>query len=76
LFTSKETLSANAEPKLYARTGPHQYVRLRAKLGGAAPSLANPGELRTTPEPPVLKAIPVEPDEDIFPDNAPEKGTL
>ena len=76
LFTSKETLSADAEPKLYARTSPHQYVRLRAKLGGAAPSLATPGELRATPEPPVLKAIPVEPGEDIFPDGTPEKGTL
>jgi hypothetical protein len=76
LFTSKETLSAHAEPKLYARTGPHQYVRLRAKLGGAAPSLVNPGELRTTPELPVLKAIPVEADEDIFPDKTPLKGTL
>ena len=76
LFSSKETLSADAEPKLYARTGPHQYVRLRAKLGGTAPSLETPGELRVTPEPPVLKAIPVGPDEDIFPDGTPEKGTL
>ncbi len=76
LFSSKEILSADAEPKLYARTAPHQYVRLRAKLGGTPPSLVTPGELRATPGPPVLKAIPVEPDEAIFRDGTPEKGTL
>jgi hypothetical protein len=76
LFSSKEILSADAEPKLYARTGPHQYVRLRAKLGGSATSLVTPGALRVTPEPPVLKAIPVEPDEDAFPEGTGGKGTL
>jgi hypothetical protein len=76
LFSSKEILSADAEPKLYGRTGPHQYVRLRAKMGGSATSLVAPGALRVTPEPPVLKAIPVEPGEDVFAEGTRGKGTL
>lgn len=33
LFTAEEDLAANPDPKLYARTAPHTYQRLRAVLG-------------------------------------------
>lgn len=36
LFTTKESLGTEEDPKLYARTAPHRFQRLRARLGPAA----------------------------------------
>ncbi len=81
VFTTSETFAAGSDPKLYARTAPHQFLRLRATLqppGTPAPAMlpapappAAAGEER-----PVPKAIPVEEDEPVFPEEMPQKGTL
>ena len=81
VFSTKETLESETEPRLYARTAPHQFLRLRAAL--VAPE-ARPATLlpplsaapRPAPEPPVRKAIPLGPEEQDFPGKTPEKETL
>jgi hypothetical protein len=41
LFTTVENLAATPDPKLYARTAPHEFLKLRAQvLDPAAPNLA------------------------------------
>lgn len=77
VFSTKETLETEAEPRLYARTGPHQFLRLRAELavpGVLVPPL--PEGPREGAQPPVRKAIPLEEEGPVFPDKTPENGTL
>lgn len=92
LFSTREQLAEEADPKLYARTAPHQYLRLRARIGPVSvdpPPLSAPDPVpaaipaessaRPPPEvspPPIPKAIPLGPEEQDFPAENPEKGTL
>ena len=72
VFSTRETLESEAEPKLYARTGPHQFVRLRAGMAPVGP-ITQP----VSPPPdapvgtPVLKAIQLGEEPPVFPDKTP-----
>ena len=81
VFSTKETLETEAEPRLYARTAPHQFLRLRAALtASTVPSSTSPPlvpvPLRTLPETPVRKAIPLGPEDRDLPEGIPEKQSL
>ena len=81
VFSTRETLGAEAEPRLYARLAPNQFVRLRANLDGPgahSDGLAPPPSVLPPPVPetPVLKAIPLGPEEVDFPAKTPENGAL
>lgn len=77
LFTTRETLPDEAEPKLYARTAPQQYLRLRASLHPSGAPVATPSRpVPASPQPPAPKAIPLAPGEQDFPDDLPPQGTL
>ncbi len=74
LFTAQENLEAEAEPKIYARTGPGQFLRLRVRVaadqGGAAAAVV-PGASSTG------AAAGVEGSEEApFGEEAPAGGTL
>ena len=77
VFSTRETLETEAEPKLHARTGPHQFLRLRAELAAPrAPVQPLPGGAREAADMPVRKAIPLEEEGPVFPDKNPENGAL
>ena len=81
IFSTRETLEAEAEPRLYARLAPHQFLRLRATLNGpeSPPGTPFPPVPAVAPPAagtPIRKAIPLGPEEQDFPDKIPEKGTL
>jgi len=92
LFTTHESLSAEAEPRLYARKAAHQYVRLRTRLlvPGAVTPPSRPAPVPpeenpfADPAPPaqggqeaiIPKAVPLGPEEQDSPEEPPPKGTL
>jgi len=52
LFSTYETISAETEPRLYARKAPHQYLRLRTRLVQAKmPPSSDPAHESHTPIP-------------------------
>ena len=81
IFSTREILEAEAEPRLYARLAPNQFLRLRATLNGSgvfSRTQLLPAGTAVPPaaEPPIRKAIPLGPEEQVFPDKTPENGTL
>ena len=81
VFSTRETLESESEPRLYARIAPHQFLRLRASMAGpGALSGTPPPSVSTAPPPPpetpVRKALPLGPEGEDFPDEMPLKGTL
>ncbi len=77
VFSTRESLDADAEPKLYARISPHQFRRLRVtqEAPGAASAVTLPPASAPL-EQPVLKAIPLEEESEYFPEKTPGNGTL
>ena len=76
VFSARETLETEAEPRLYARVSPDQFLRLRATLNGPQassdmPALPQPAAPSPAPEIPVRKAIPLGPEEQDFPEKSP-----
>ena len=81
LFTTRENLAAAAEPRLYTRIAPNQFLRLRAAVEDGAGSAAfpppgPPATLPPVPPVPVRKAMPIDPEEGDFPNEIPEKRAL
>ena len=81
VFSTREALDAEAEPRLYVRLSPHGFLRLRATLDGPAALpgiqvLTAPGLGPPAAEMPVRKAIPLGPEAPDFPEKTPQNGTL
>lgn len=81
IFSKTENFESEAEPRLYARIAPHQFLRLRATIDPPGPlkevvpaSLAMPSP--SPAELPIRKALPLGKEEGVFPDKTPENGTL